>query len=445
VPSPPDGSRLADLNQQWQTRHEPPPASDRSIKGRLRTFVWRLIGPSLEAQQTFNATLVDHLNRNAGPLEAAQRAISDLVALVRARQEARGRFEAHLIQYLQTITWYVDTKDRSTGGGAQVLNAALSALNDEWLRRWESLQAREARFSHHVEQLVQSVDDVRATSAIAQQTSLSLKRDLERFVATGPADTVPGRPLSPGVTPAAGEPADQPAASTIDDFHYVSFENAFRGSTEEIRARLAEYLPRFEGRSDILEIGCGRGEFLDLLREHGVSARGLDVNEAMVQETRARGLDAIRADALPYLQGLPDASLGGLFAAQVVEHLQPAYLARLIETAGHKLRPGGLIVLETINPTCWVAFFESYIRDLTHVRPLHPETLQFLVRAAGFRQVEVEYRAPVPEAEKLRTLPWHLPAGDATLQALVEHLNAQAAQLNRRLFGYQDYAVIGER
>src|SRR6185436_13708059 len=127
------------------------------------------------------------------------------------------------------------------------------------------------------------------------------------------------------------------------------------GSPEEIRRRVEDYLPIFQG-ADVLDVGCGRGEFLDLLREHGIRARGVDVNPAMVEVCRGKGLEAETADALTYLRGLPDASLGGLFAAQVVEHLEPRYLARLLDAAFEKLRPGAPIVLETINPACWFAF-----------------------------------------------------------------------------------------
>src|SRR4029453_12680547 len=97
----------------------------------------------------------------------------------------------------------------------------------------------------------------------------------------------------------------------------------------------------------------------------GIAARGIDANEEMAEVCRARGLDVRHGDALAYLSGLPDESLGGVVAAQVVEHLEPDYLVRLIETAHRKLRPGSRIVLETINAACWVAFFESYIRDIT--------------------------------------------------------------------------------
>ena len=97
----------------------------------------------------------------------------------------------------------------------------------------------------------------------------------------------------------------------------------------------------------------------------------------------------------PILQGLPDESLGGLIAVQVIEHLEPAYLTQMLALAFDKVRPGGRIVLETINPACWVAFFESFIRDLTHVKPIHPETLQYLLQASGFSNVEIVYRAPI--------------------------------------------------
>ncbi len=150
-----------------------------------------------------------------------------------------------------------------------------------------------------------------------------------------------------------------------------------------------QYVPLFEGASDVLDVGCGRGEFLDLLRENGITARGVDLNDEMAAVSRERGLDATAGDALDaILQAQPDGSLGGLFAAQVVEHLEPDYLMRFLDAAYHKLRPGSKIVLETINPACWFAFFSSYIRDITHVRPLHPDTLQYLLRASGFQNVE---------------------------------------------------------
>jgi O-antigen chain-terminating methyltransferase len=163
----------------------------------------------------------------------------------------------------------------------------------------------------------------------------------------------------------------------------------------------------------------------------------------MIEECRARGLTAHHADALEHLSGLPDESLGGLTALQVVEHCEPDYLVRLLQTAFAKLRPGAPIVLETINAACWVAFFESYIRDITHVRPLHPDTLKFLVVAAGFEGVDIHFRSPIAEGGRLqRVQTAGLPQPVAELAQTV---NANVDRLNERLFTFLDYAIIGAR
>jgi O-antigen chain-terminating methyltransferase len=230
-------------------------------------------------------------------------------------------------------------------------------------------------------------------------------------------------------------------APALDAFKYVGFEDRFRGPRELIRQRLESYVPMFEGAQDVLDVGCGRGEFLELLAGAGISARGIDLNHEMAELCRSRGLNITEADAVAYLSGIDDVSLGGVFAAQVVEHLQPSYLLRFLELAFHKVRPGGRIVLETLNPACWVAFFDSYIRDITHVWPLHPDTLKYLVLASGFSSADVEYRSPVPERDKLQLL--EVPRGsDETLVELADTFNANVERLNARMFTYLDYAVV---
>jgi O-antigen chain-terminating methyltransferase len=162
----------------------------------------------------------------------------------------------------------------------------------------------------------------------------------------------------------------------------------------------------------------------------------------MVAACRERGLTADTADALGFLDAQPDASLGGVIAIQVVEHLEPPVLVRFIETAFLKMRPGAPLVLETINAACWMAFFETYMRDLTHARPLHPDTLRFLVQAAGFRHVDVRFRAPVSDADRLPTV---APLGNPALAPLADAINAHADKLNARLFSSMDYAVVARR
>jgi len=236
----------------------------------------------------------------------------------------------------------------------------------------------------------------------------------------------------------------------MSDSLYRGFEDRFRGSIDEIREKQRVHVPVFAGASDVLDIGCGRGEFLSLLKEHRIAARGIDADAGMVADARKRGLDVVQADALAYLESLPDASLGGAMASQVIEHFEPSYLIRLLPIILTKLRPAAPLVLETINPACWLAFFSSYLRDFTHVWPVHPETLQYLLQASGFVRVEIKYLEQAPDSVRMRAVdPASLtgldPATSRALTTLATAYNANASILNSLLFTYMDYAAIAFR
>jgi trans-aconitate methyltransferase len=397
LPEPPppfDETRLADLNAAWDILPHGVPALDGgSLKNRLRRFVWRLIGPSLETQKRFNAALVDHINRNRAAHRESAQAVGTLLRAMGRELRALERFESLLVQYLQTITVYVDSKDRSLGGS-----------------------------------------DIRQRLALTEQRLLALKRDVEQGAVRGPASEI-------------GEQA--PFSGSVDSVTYVQFEDRFRGSQHEIRARVEDYVPILASASDVIDIGCGRGELLALLKERRISARGVDSNAAMVELCRSRGLSVEQGDGLSYLQRQTDNSLGGLTAIQVVEHFAPAYLVSFLETAFHKMRPGAPLLLETINPACWMAFFETYLRDLTHRQPLHPDTLKHLVQASGFTNVDVQFRAPVADADRLDKV--HDSSGVPTadmarpLSELAGAINAHADKLNRLLFSSMDYVVVARR
>jgi SAM-dependent methyltransferase len=315
-----------------------------------------------------------------------------------------------------------------------VYDAAINTLTDELMRRAESMAAREARFDGRVSSVTAAHEELRGRLATMQQATLTLKREVERVLASGVSGPA-----------ASSSPTAPDSAPVIDSYKYVGFEDRFRGSQDEIRSRLEPYVGMFAGARDVLDVGCGRGEFLDLLTAAGIGARGLDVNHEMVEVCRERGLDVAEADLLGYLGALPDGALGGLIAIQVVEHLEPAYLMRALDLAYHKLRPGARIVLETINPACWFAFFASYIRDLTHVRPIHPETLQYLLTASGFEQVTVEWRSPYPAAEKLQPVAPPAAADSPVLADVSATFNANVDRLNGLLFTHMDYAAVGQR
>jgi SAM-dependent methyltransferase len=428
-----DDSQLGALNQSWKTLTAPP-AAGASWRGRLTGFIWRVVAPYFERQLTFNSQVVDHLNRSVAAARAAQQSAELSAARLREESNRLTEFHARLMRYLQEVTAYIDTRDRDAAGGALVLNASISGLAENMDKRWESLGVHNERHDARLASLASDQADLRAMVSVAQQAALSLKRDLQGI---RQAPDVPGGPAVPEV------PVRGPFAS-IDSYKYVGFEDLFRGPRDAIRARLESYLPFFAGTADVLDIGCGRGEFLELLAGAGVSARGVDTNHEMVEQCRARGLDVVESDAVGYLEKLPDGALGGLFAAQVVEHLTPDYLLRFLELAFHKVRPGGRVVLETLNPACWVAFFESYIRDITHKWPLHPETLKYLVLASGFTRADIEYRSPVPPQDRLQTIAAP-PGADPAMADLVEAFNANAGKLNARIYTNLDYAVIGAR
>ncbi len=442
APPPYDEAQITPINQQWNLLPDGPPAIDRSLKGRLRGFIWRMIGPPLTTQQAFNAALVDHLNRNIAAHREAERAIASTLELIKGQTASIANFQGALLGLLQSLTLYADTKDRSVGGQIQVLNAALSALTDDWMKHWESQGVREERRNAQHPALLKAYQDLSEKVTLAQQTTLLLKRDVERLLSQNQ------EPQNPRTEPRTQNPEPSTAVD-LNSFKYVGFEDRFRGSQQDIRARLADYIPLFAGASDVVDIGCGRGELLGLLREAGVSAHGIDLNSSMVEVCLERGLSAEANDAVSYLEQQPDNSLGGLIAIQVVEHLEPAYLSRFIDLAFFKLRPGAPLVLETLNPACWVAFFESYIRDITHRWPMHPDTLQYMVQVSGFSSAEVQFRAPVAEADKLQhvPLPTALPGRepDPTLLDLIDVLNTHADKLNARMFTYMDYAVVARR
>lgn len=397
---PYDASQLPRVNDTWHIlEHVPRPRPTQLFTA----WLWGKVGGALERQQQFNAALVDHLNRNVASHAEAAAAIAEVRQTLAADRAARAAFQGALIQYLQTITEYVDTKDRALGG-----------------------------------------TELREQIVLANERTLALAREVASLA---------GRPQATDHGPQASPATNQQPTT---DFSYVGFEDRFRGSQDEIRARLLDYVPLFRNAvvgeleggkaAPVLDVGCGRGELLALLNEAGVSARGIDANAEMVAMCRERGLTADQADALPYLQSLPDGSLGGLSAIQVVEHLEPGYLARFLEAAFHKLRPGAPLVLETINPACWMAFFEAYLRDLTHAQPIHPDTLRFLVQASGFSSVDVQYRSPVSAADRLPTIDASSGAdAPPALTATIAAVNAHARQLNARLFSYMDYAVVARR
>jgi SAM-dependent methyltransferase len=378
-----------------------PPAAPSGPRGLLRKLIRRLIASDLDPlreglarQQAFNSVLVQFLNHFA---DASERRAARLAEL-----------HSTLVRFSQRIDRLTDAKDR--------LYASLETTRADLLL--EAMDKRLETVGLGLRRAEARLEGMLSTLALARSELEALRRRQE---AEAPA--------------ALPSPAAAPAALTAPE--YVAFENRYRGSSEEIRERLASYLSYFEGRAPVLELGSGRGEFLDLLRQRGLEGRGVDENPDMVAQCRERGLSVEQGDLLAYLEALPEGSVGGIFAAQVIEHLPPAMLRRTLAACYRGLRREGRLVLETVNPRSLLALVESFYRDLTHQKPLHPDTLDFLLRAAGFREVDIQYRSPVAERAKLLSL---APVDEAARTA-----NENFRKLNSFLFGDQDFAAIASK
>ncbi len=194
------------------------------------------------------------------------------------------------------------------------------------------------------------------------------------------------------------EQAVQAAPPEFAAIDWLKHAERFRGSEESVRARQRIYVSRFQEHAPVLDLGCGRGEILEIFRDAGIPAYGIDLNDDSIALCRSKGLDAEKADLFAYLNALSDGSLRGAICCQVVEHLPPERLPELIRTLHKKLRAGGVIAIETPNPECLAIFATHFYLDPTHRHPIPSALMSFYLEEAGFGQVEIQRLSPAVEA-----------------------------------------------
>jgi SAM-dependent methyltransferase len=215
------------------------------------------------------------------------------------------------------------------------------------------------------------------------------------------------------------------------DFLYRRLEDSLRGSEREIAEAMQPYADRARNAHPVLDIGCGRGEFLALCRENGIEAKGFDTNERSVADLEQRGFDVALAGIPECFAGIADGSVGSILAAHVVEHLPVEVLFALFAGAARVLRPGGLLMIETPNAESLLVSASEFWRDPTHLAPRHPAALVLLGREYGFDVDEVRAVHPLPEGTALPVSPEDPPER----RRVIEILNA-------RLFGPQDLRLV---
>ncbi len=418
-------SHLEEVGRLWQVQ-EQPFRSRLPILGPLIAWFrerWNRIStkwyvlPILQQQVHFNAAVV--------------RVLQDLHRFVQTSSY-------DLVRRMDAMFYPLDQEQAALHAALQDLRAALDERTGK-LR--EEIGRLEVSLAQAEERLRASLAQAEARRERRQQ-ELAHQQELDRrglaFLRMK-LDALLAR-LGPGGPPAL-EPAVAEERESLRDHDYYRFEDLYRRE-EEIRALQREYLPFFQGRKNVLDLGCGKGEFLELLRENGIEGYGVDLNEEMVRRCQEKGLRVFRADALEHLAGLPDGSLGGLFAAHLVEHLPPRTLLELVQMAWAKLQPEAYLILETPNPLCLWALVNYFYLDMSHVKPIHPQALTFLLEMHGFREVEVRYLHPVPEGVRMVLLP---EGGGGDWEEMAALLNTNFGRLNDLLYGYADYAVIARK
>ncbi len=251
-----------------------------------------------------------------------------------------------------------------------------------------------------------------------------------------------------------GEPLPVSGAAPVDEGRLAEalaevqplLLESFRGSEDEIRHRMDRYLPDLQAKEPVLDLGCGRGELLLLLREAGVKATGVEGDPALAEAARRRGLDVVEGDVFEVLGDQESESRGAVTAMHFFEHLAPARLVAVLSEIRRVLRPGGLLIAECPNPHSLRVGASLYWQDPTHQRPLLPETLELMLRAAGFEFDRRELLHPFPSDQLLADDEGGTGAvTDPEISMLAERVDRLRDRLDEIIHGPRDFAVWAVR
>ena len=226
-----------------------------------------------------------------------------------------------------------------------------------------------------------------------------------------------------------------PVKEQVIDTYYLAFEDANRGSRESVLAKLAVYdnwlatcVPRRGDLAhEIVDVGCGRGEWLSYITHRGYAALGIDVNRAMVDACLARGFSVRCTDALTFLRSLPTGSVAAVTGFHIIEHLPFEYLFALVKESYRVLVEGGRVLFETPNPENVLVGSHTFYHDFTHRNPITPTAISFLLKYHGFDAIDIIRSSPYPDEAKV-------PGNDPLTE-----------RVNGHLCGPQDFAVTGRR
>jgi 2-polyprenyl-3-methyl-5-hydroxy-6-metoxy-1,4-benzoquinol methylase len=400
-----------------------PPGALNSLIQAVKRAIARGLGWFVRDQVVFNRDVVACVEATIEALNALNRSIvslsQQLSSVARTAEDLKD-IRSHW------ITWRSEWEHKLATNEVQFLRA-VADLQTSFQHRTTLMETNfrenvKAQHADYLAALERNTLEVQKTLAadfarVSAEFQALIHTEL-RLIRQRASSLVPPAPPPPPQL----EPPIPEAKPALD---YARFAERFRGSEEFVKAGQRFYIPYFAACKDVLDVGCGRGEFLELMREAGVSARGIDVSRESVDLCRSKGLQVEVADLFAYLAALPDGSLDGIFCAQVVEHILPAQLPEMIRLAAEKLWRGGVLVVETPNPECLAIFATHFYLDPTHRRPVPHALLAFYMEECGLGGIEMHRRSPAVE-----TMPG---------------LAALPQDFREAFFGGLDYAIVGKK
>lgn len=402
-----------------------PPGLVNSVMQSVKRLVARALDWHVREQVEFNRGVMNCVQATLEAFNETNRAIA-LLAGKLEQHSGEFRAEARELKDIRShwAQWRPEWERKLATNEAHFLRSVADlqasfhhrvTLQDETHR--EQIKAQHAAFETALERsaadiqqrLWADLERVRAEYETIIHSEIRLLRQKAALLKAPSSERASASSSLPGLVP-------------ID---WLKFAEKFRGSEEYVAEHQRMYTQPFAGASGVLDIGCGRGELLKVLKEAGIDAHGIDLNDDCLEMCRAQDLKVEKADLFTYLEEMPESSLGGAICSQVIEHLPPERLPELVRLLHAKLKPGALAAFETPNPECLAIFATHFYLDPTHTRPIPPPLMAFYLEEGGFGRIEIVRLYPAVESMPSVA---DLPTG-----------------FREQFFGSLDYAIFGRK